>query len=269
MMQNRSVPPGTMIPVLCYDDVAKAIDWLCHAFGFTERLRTPLEKNGSIHHAQLAFGMGGVILTSPRAGQRQVSVLVKVDDVNRHHGRASGCGARIVRPPVTCPFGERQYTAEDLEGNLWTFSQSTADADPKDWGAIVCRVESVVQQLPRPRICYVEIPALDAAQSAAFYEAVFGWNIRHHDSGRPSFDDATGVVSGAFVTGRSPSREPGLLPYIWVDNIDATAAKVTAHGGKVVSGPNLDSPGGEWIAIFEDPAGNRMGLYQEGEREAS
>jgi predicted enzyme related to lactoylglutathione lyase len=269
MIQNRSVPPGTMIPVVCYDDVRKAIDWLCDAFGFTERLRTPPEKNGSIHHAQLAFGTGGVILASPRAGQEQVSVLVKVDDVDRHHEHASSRSARIVRTPAACPFGERQYTAQDLEGNLWTFSQSTVDADPKDWGAIVRRVESVVQQLPRPRICYVEIPAVDVLQSAAFYEAVFGWNIRHRDSGRPSFDDASGVISGAFVPGRSASREPGLLPYIWVDNIDATAGKVTAHGGKVVSGPNLDEPGGEWIAIFEDPAGNRIGLYQEGEREAA
>lgn len=32
-MKNRSVPDATVIPVLGYDDVAKAAGWLCEAFG--------------------------------------------------------------------------------------------------------------------------------------------------------------------------------------------------------------------------------------------
>jgi len=28
------------------------------------------------------------------------------------------------------------------------------------------------------KICYIEIPAIDIALSAAFYEKVFGWRIR-------------------------------------------------------------------------------------------
>jgi hypothetical protein len=55
-------------------------------------------------------------------------------------------------------------------------------------------------------LCYLEIPALDVAVSASFYQNVFGWNIR----GGRSFDDATGHVSGAWVTGREVSSKPGL-----------------------------------------------------------
>jgi predicted enzyme related to lactoylglutathione lyase len=73
-------------------------------------------------------------------------------------------------------------------------------------------------------------------------------------------------VSGAWVTGRSISREPGLLPYIWLDGIDAALIEATAHGGEVVETPHLDSPGGAWIASLRDPAGNVIGLYQEGPR---
>lgn len=120
--------------------------------------------------------------------------------------------------------------------------------------------------LPRPRLCYLEIPAADLQQSVKFYEEVFGWNIRHRESNHPSFDDATENVSGAWVTGRLASREPGLLPYIWVDSIDETLAQIAAHGGQIVEPPHPDSPGGEWIATFRDPAGNLMGLYQEGPR---
>jgi predicted enzyme related to lactoylglutathione lyase len=119
------------------------------------------------------------------------------------------------------------------------------------------------QQLPRPRLCYLEIPAIDAHQSATFYEKVFGWDIRHRDTPRPSFAYPSADVTGAWVTGRAVSREPGLLPYIWVDDIDDSLARIAAHGGSVVEPPHRDSPGGEWIATFRDPAGNLIGLYQE------
>jgi predicted enzyme related to lactoylglutathione lyase len=124
------------------------------------------------------------------------------------------------------------------------------------------------KQLPRPRLCYLEIPAIDVHQSAAFYEKIFGWDIRHRDSPRPSFAYPSADVTGAWVTGRSISRDPGLLPYIWVDNIDETLVRIDANGGQIVESPHLDSPGGQWIAIFRDPAGNAIGLYQPGARNA-
>src|ERR1700757_4964531 len=119
------------------------------------------------------------------------------------------------------------------------------------------------RQPARPRVCYIEIPAANPKQSAAFYEKVFGWNIRHRDSERPSFDDASGDVSGAFVTGREISGKAGLLPYIWVDAIDAILARVEEQGGEIAQGSCPDAPGStSRFATFRDPAGNLMGLYQ-------
>jgi uncharacterized glyoxalase superfamily protein PhnB len=34
-------------------------------------------------------------------------------------------------------YGERQYSAEDPWGHRWTFSQTVADVDPRDWGGII------------------------------------------------------------------------------------------------------------------------------------
>ena len=200
---------------------------------------------------------------SPDAENGQC-LFVAVKDVNPHFERAKAFGARIVNPPRDCGFGERQYTAEDPDGNQWTFSQSIADVEPEKWGARVSEIKNRGALLPRPRVCYIEIPAEDVHASAAFYEKLFGWNIRHRDSPRPSFDDACGVVSGAFVTGREPARGAGLLPYIWVDDIRASVKKVGECGGKVVQAPHPDHPGGtSYIATFRDPAGNLLGLYQE------
>ncbi len=275
MIRNRSAPGGTIVPSLIYADVAKAADWLCDVFGFTERLRAG-GKDGTVGHAQLSIGLGGVMLGAsrtdgtqfrpPRANEVSQSLSVHVEDVDRHYQRATTRGARILQPPATYPYGERQYTAEDPEGHRWTFSQTVADVNPNEWGATASDLSGPLALLPRPRWCYLEIPAIDLSQSIAFYEKVFGWDIRHRESNHPSFADATGCVSAAWVTGRKISAEPGLLPYIIVDSIDATLAQAEANGAAIIDGPHLDSPGGQWIATFRDPAGNVMALYQEGPR---
>jgi uncharacterized glyoxalase superfamily protein PhnB len=128
MLSNRSMPSSTVIPVLAYDDVAEATEWLGEAFGFTERWRA------ENHRAQLAVGDGAVAVTERRGEAAPASVLVRVEAVDAHHERARDYGARILQPPTDFPYGERQYTAEDVGGHTWTFSQSVADVAPEDWG---------------------------------------------------------------------------------------------------------------------------------------
>ena len=202
-----------------------------------------------------------------KLGYGTQSLTVFVDEVEAHCHRAKAGGAKIVEEPHETEYGEFQYGAEDLDGHHWLFARHARDVSPDKWGAKIAEAAFRVALLPRPRLCYLEIPSVDARQSAAFYEKLFGWNIRHRDTPRPSFDDATGNVSGAFVTGRSIAREPGMLPYIWVDKIDATLAEAASHGGVVVDGVQHDCPDSTcWIATFRDPAGNVIGLYQEGPR---
>ena len=136
MITNRSVPPGPIVPFLAYPDVNRAIAWLCGAFGFSERLRTPPGPNGSIHHAQLFVGNGAIVLTARDGDHVEgLTLFVPVDDVDAHCERARQFGARITMEPRTCEFGERQYGVEDLAGYHWTFSQTVADIDPASWGA--------------------------------------------------------------------------------------------------------------------------------------
>ena len=61
-------------------------------------------------------------------------VMVRVADVDAHHAQAVAAGASVVSAPETYPFGERQYSALDVGGHRWTFSQSVADVDPASWG---------------------------------------------------------------------------------------------------------------------------------------
>jgi len=111
------------------------------------------------------------------------------------------------------------------------------------------------------KVCYIEMPATDIERSAAFYARVFGWGIRRRGDGRVAFDDTTGEVSGAWVTGRPASREPGLLLYIMVDSVAASVDAVIANGGQLVQPIGADAP--EVTARFRDPGGNVIGLYQD------
>lgn len=111
------------------------------------------------------------------------------------------------------------------------------------------------------KICYVEIPALDAERSADFYSKALGWKTRRRSDGKLAFDDAVGEVSGSWVVGRAAATTPGLLVYVMVDSVEAAIAAVVANGGKLVQPIGADAP--EITARFSDPAGNVLGLYQE------
>lgn len=86
-------------------------------------------------------------------------------------------------------------------------------------------------------ITYLHIPAADVRQAAAFYGDVFGWQIHNPDSDRPSFDTPNGHLSGAWVSDQIAATEPGLLPFIYVDQIEDAVAQILAHGGEIVTSP--------------------------------
>jgi uncharacterized protein len=112
------------------------------------------------------------------------------------------------------------------------------------------------------KISYIQIPALDVDRSAAFYETVFGWDIRRRSDGEVAFDDTVGEVSGTWLTGRPPSSEPGLLVYVMVESVEETLKEISAVGGEVVT-PLTPQGEGEAFANFRDPAGNVLGIFEQ------
>ncbi len=104
------------------------------------------------------------------------------------------------------------------------------------------------------RIDYLQLPALDIARSAAFYEKVFGWKV---ELAYGSFE-APGMI-GQWTTDRAPVGAGGPLVWIRADNLYPTLQMVADAGGRVHGRPQPD--GGErWLAEIDDPAGNRIGV---------
>jgi len=132
----------SIIPMLSYEDGVAAMDWLCKAFGFTEKNKM-LDESGRLAHGELTLGGGTIMLATPSPAyqspkrHRQVcaaaakwsevpyiinGTLVFVDDIETHYKRAKEFGATILSDIEHGGPGSR-YRAEDLEGQRWMFMQ--------------------------------------------------------------------------------------------------------------------------------------------------
>lgn len=120
-----------IFPALRYRDAQAALNWLKDAFGFQEKA-VYRGDDGTIQHAELRLGNGLIMFGQhddsgwsggepPNALASTVSIYVAIADTDAHYDRAKAAGARIVREPVDQPYGSREYSARDLEGNLWSF----------------------------------------------------------------------------------------------------------------------------------------------------
>jgi uncharacterized glyoxalase superfamily protein PhnB len=114
-----------IIPTLRYRDAKAAIDFLERAFGL-ERKEVYENDDGTVAHAELTHGRGMVMLGSAGTGDPQFethhsSTYVVVGDPDALHDRARAAGARITRELQDTDYGSREFTAEDPEGNVWSF----------------------------------------------------------------------------------------------------------------------------------------------------
>lgn len=131
MRENRSMPRDVLVPVLAYPDVEEAVVRLGQAFGFTLRWAV------GAHRAQLAVGeTAAIAIVQGQASQGADHVMVRVDDVRALRERALSAGVEASAIDEF-PYGERQCTCVDFSGRTWVFTESVADVDPREWGAVV------------------------------------------------------------------------------------------------------------------------------------
>ena len=124
-----------IIPVLTYQDIQAAHDFLVRAFDFDSG---GVDRNaeGQAVHAEVRAGDAAVWLHRVTAEHQLASpvasdvansgLFVYVRDVDAHYERARAAGALIDSQPVDQPYGQREYGARDLEGHRWWFGTATA-----------------------------------------------------------------------------------------------------------------------------------------------
>lgn len=130
---------ATVIPCLRYRNAAAMIDWLCDAFGFEKH--AVYADGDTVHHAQLTFGNGMIMLGSVDnasawgqriaqpdeiGGRETQSACIIVADCAAHYARAKAAGAEITDELEHKEYGGSGYGCRDPEGHRWWFG----DYDP-------------------------------------------------------------------------------------------------------------------------------------------
>lgn len=112
-------------------------------------------------------------------------------------------------------------------------------------------------------VVWWEINAQDGEALAAFYRAVFDWELpldaaagiwEQAASGRP------GEIGGGIFTGKG-ALPPHRCLYIAVGDIGAVCARARAQGREILQGPFAVAGIGR-LAFFRDPEGHMLGLIE-------
>lgn len=126
-----------VIPILVYEDIQAAHDFLVEAFGFTSG-GVEKDEAGEPVHGEVRAGEFTIWLHRVTAEHNMVSqrskrdassgLVVHVDDVDTHFERAKARGAEIERVPEDQPYGQREYGARDPEHHRWWFATPIAES---------------------------------------------------------------------------------------------------------------------------------------------
>lgn len=111
------------------------------------------------------------------------------------------------------------------------------------------------------QVIHAEVVGKDQAALQRFFSQLFGWKLDTSNPGGYGMtsNDETGIVVGV---GGTPDGSAGHVTfYVTVADIDATLARATELGGRVIM-PKMSPGEGATIALLADPEGHVVGLTQ-------
>ena len=171
---------------------------------------------------------------------------ISVDDIESAFAKAKDAGATPIVPINPIPDVGRFALLLDPQGAAFSLLEYSAE-------------------FPKPAVpdhgiqgngWWRELHTSDREKAFAFYSGQFGWAEHHRmPMGPEEFYQIIGdeTPRGAIFTDKD-AKSPHWLYYFWVDDIDATQAKLEKAGGKVINGP-MEVPDSAWIIHATDPQG--------------
>jgi hypothetical protein len=170
---------------------------------------------------------------------------VSVADVDAAAKAAAANGGKVVEAPYDIPGVGRTARIADPQGaEICPFK--SADGDPADGMA------------SQGRFFWDELHTPDPTKALAFYEKIVGFSHRSMDMGPGGtyhILESDGAVGRGGVTSHmAPGTPPHWLPYVFVDDPDATLAKAKKLGATIQFGPE-DIPGVGRFGVIQDPTG--------------
>lgn len=124
--------------------------------------------------------------------------------------------------------------------------------------------------MPNPFI-HAELATTNVPKAKAFYSKLFKWKLRDLPTPTPAGKYTMIEPGGDLGTGGGimkqmcPGAPSAWMPYVLVDDIDASTKKAKKLGAKIMKDVTAVGDMG-WLSIFEDPTGAIIGLWETNER---
>ena len=118
--------------------------------------------------------------------------------------------------------------------------------------------------------CWVDLETTDQEAAKAFYGGLFGWSYEDmpmDEAGQQRYSMASleGSYAAAIYTQQEEQRQMGIPPHwnvhLTVDDVDATAKRVSDLGGNLLAEPFDVFESGRMAAV-SDPTGAAVALWQ-------
>ena len=185
------------------------------------------------------------------------TVYVGTSDIEAYAERARAAGQTELTPLMDIPHtGKLQILADPQGGVLAPFQPTHAERDHWDSSG------------KTGHFCWVELLCRDQAAAVAHYKQVVGWDTMDMDMGSETYTmfvppggGQMDAIGGAM---QMPPDQPGpaaWLPYVSVDDVDASAAKAVDLGGKLFVPPTPIPDYGRF-AVIGDPEGATFAVFK-------
>ena len=179
---------------------------------------------------------------------------LSVADVDAACATAEATGGKTCVPPTDIPTVGRFAVVEDPSGAV--FSPFRGDGPDMP----------VPTNAPAGTFAWNELMTLDAERAAEFYGRLTGWTYEKMDMGPMGFywvfkNGSANVCGMMQMPPDAAAPRAHWMPYVAVDDTDASAARATELGGTVLVSPTDIQDWGRF-AIVRDPAGAMFGVLQ-------
>ena len=110
---------------------------------------------------------------------------------------------------------------------------------------------------------HVELNTTDVGKAKDFYGKLFDWKLEDAPmpQGTYTLINVGQGTGGGMVKQTVPGAPSAWLPYVVVDDIDASTKKAKSLGAKVVV-DITEVPKMGWLSIINDPTGATLGFWK-------
>jgi len=112
-------------------------------------------------------------------------------------------------------------------------------------------------------VVHVEIHSNAPEKTKEFLKDVFDWKFQDMPEMNYSKFEAPSAPGGGLQ--KAENLPAGIINYILSEDIEGTLKKIQSSGGAIVM-PKAEIPGMGWFAVFQDPTGITLALYEVGPR---